>query len=77
LKGVEMMSNKLERAAKLIAMGYRVGYEKPVIPIPGISHSTIILTSPEGEEERIEFEGMDVSAADTFYYDFLTHGGFF
>lgn len=70
------MDEKIEKAKDLIGEGYTADYIKPVITIPGTLTSTLVLTSPEGKEERFEFQGMEVSAADTQFIRYLNNDVF-
>ena len=69
------MDEKIEKGLKLLEKGYKAEYEKPIISIPGIHNSKLTLTSPEGNCESIEFTGMEVSAADKIFFDYLTNNG--
>lgn len=65
------MNEKIERAVKLIEKGYKPVYEKHIKAIPALHTSSITLESPFGGMEKIDFEGMEVSAADSLFINYL------
>lgn len=68
------MNYKIEKAKNLIKRGYTLNYRTAIVAPPNTHSTALILKSHDGKEEYIEFDGMESSLADTFYYDYLLKG---